>query len=112
MGDTEDAHDDIPSMLSKLSSSQTGRGMFVLHRVEMRYISTKPASKVRRGSSEEDQTHRPGLGSKGQGIPDGKCGEMNVLLGGVDGLAPEILGHRLWADTCLTPESRKDPRIG
>jgi hypothetical protein len=30
MGNTEDAHDDIPSMLSKLSSSQTGRRMFVL----------------------------------------------------------------------------------
>jgi hypothetical protein len=34
MGNTEDAHHDIPSMLSKLSSSQTGRGMFMLHRVE------------------------------------------------------------------------------
>jgi hypothetical protein len=29
---------------------------------------------------------------------------MNVLLGGVDGLAPEVLGHRLWADTCERPK--------
>jgi hypothetical protein len=31
---------------------------------------------------------------------------MNVLLGGVDGLAPEVLGHRLWADTCERPVTR------
>jgi hypothetical protein len=31
---------------------------------------------------------------------------MNVLLGGVDGLAPEVLGHRLWADTCEQPVER------
>ena len=73
VSNTQNAHNNITTMVSKFSSGRTRRRVLVRSR----------------------------LGSKRQSVSYSQGREMDVLFGSVDGLSTEILGHLLGADTLI-----------